>query len=404
VRDAERIGRNHRALVAAGLDALACVLPSNVLLLSGYWPVIGASVAVITREGAVGLALPEDEADLAAAGWADARETFSPGSLTALPPLEAVLAAPLRRLLRRLGAGGGRIGYEHGPMLEPSSYAGTNRYATAIRALLAKLCPHAELVDADDVVHGMRAVLTRRELARLRLACRVVGEAFRTGAAAIVPGAAEREVAAAFRAPLEAYADRDGDALARAGGFVFCMSGPNGALAFRAYAQTRNRRIGPADLVMVHCNSFVDGLWTDVTRTYCPGAAADGVRALFEAVLEARDAALHAVAPGVSGREVDRAARRVLAAHRLGEAFRHGTGHGVGFAAIDHQARPRIHPASSDALEAGMVCNIEPAVYLEGRLGLRQCELVAVTAEGAELLTPFQSTLEELAPRLAVAR
>ena len=403
MRDTERIDRIHRALEAAGLDALVCALPSNVLLLSGYWPVVGTSIAVATAEGAAGLAMPEDELDLAAASWADVRETFAAGSLENLPSLTDVLAPPLARTLRRLGLARGRIGYEAGPMLEPSSYAGTNRYATAVPALLRGLCPAADLVDADEVLGELRAVLTRRELARLRLACRVAGDAFRTGAASIVPGAPEREVAAAFRAGLEAYADREGDALRRAGGFIWCMAGPDASLAYRSYAQTRNRRIRYGDPVMVHCNSFVDGFWTDITRTYHSGPVDDGVQELFEAVLAARGAALDAIAPGVAAREVDRAARDVLAARGLGHAFRHGTGHGVGFAAIDHNARPRIHPASDDVLEAGMVFNVEPAVYLEEWGGLRQCELVAVTAEGAELLTPFQSDIAQLAPHLAVS-
>ena len=161
-------------------------------------------------------------------------------------------------------------------------------------------------------------MLTRRELSRLRLACRVAGEAFRTGAASIVPGSAEREVAAAFRAPLEAYADREGDALVRAGGFTWCMSGPDAALGYRSYARTRNRRILFGDLVMVHCNSFVDGLWTDITRTYHPGPVDDGVRDLFEAVLAAR-VALAAIAPGARAAAVDRAAREVLADRGLGD-------------------------------------------------------------------------------------
>ncbi|HET7469549.1 MAG TPA: M24 family metallopeptidase, partial [Gemmatimonadales bacterium] len=127
----------------------------------------------------------------------------------------------------------------------------------------------------------------------------------------------------------------------------------------------------------------------------------DGTRDLFEAVLAARRAALDAVAPGVRASEVDRAARDELASRGLGAAFRHGTGHGVGFAAIDHNARPRLHPRSSDVLEPGMVFNLEPAVYLDGRGGLRHCDLVAVHSEGAELLTPFHTRLEELAPRLA---
>jgi Xaa-Pro aminopeptidase len=400
VRDAERIERNMRALRDADLDAVLCALPSNVLLLSGYWPVVGTSIAVATRDGAVGLVTPTDEADLAGRGWADATERFTPGSLDRLTPLiEAVLPA-LQRIVRRLGLVGGQLGLERGPALEPSSYAGTNRYGTALRDALPECCPQAVPVPADDMLLALRGVLTPRELGDVRQACRVAEDAFRAGARSIVPGASEREVAAAFRAPLMAYADAEGAPPLRAGGFMFCMSGPNAAAADRAYARTRARRIAPGDPVMVHCNSFLNGFWTDITRTYLPAPGDDLAAPLFDAVLEARTAALGAIAPGVRASEVDRAAREVLARHGWGDCFPHGTGHGVGFAAIDHHARPRVHPASDDVLESGMVFNIEPAIYHEGWGGIRQCDLVAVGPHGVELLTPFQATLEALAPRL----
>jgi Xaa-Pro aminopeptidase len=402
-RDLPRIERVTRALAAAGLDAVVCALPSNVLLLTGYWPVVGTSVAVATREGAIGLVAPEDERELAAAGWADPVVAFAPASLTELRPLARSLAPALDQVLRRLGIGRGRIGFEHGPVLEPSSYAGTNRYVAALPDLLAAGGAGRSLVPADEVLLDLRAVLTERELAGVRAACRVAEDAFRAGAGRIVPGATEREVAAAFRAALAASADAQEDARARAGGFVFCMSGPEAALADRAYARSRGRLIEPGDFVLVHCNSFVNGLWTDITRTYHPGQADRDARILLEAVLDARRAALGAIAPGVPAREVDRAARDVLAARGLGHAFHHGTGHGVGFAAIDHHARPRLHPASDEVLEAGMVFNVEPAVYLAGRAGVRQCDVVALHSNGIELLTPFHQELAELAPHLAVA-
>jgi Xaa-Pro aminopeptidase len=399
-RDVERIERNMRALREADLDAVVCALPSNVLLLSGYWPVVGTSIAVATCDGAVGVVTPADEADLAGRGWADATERFMPGSLDRLTPLiEAVLPA-LERILRRLGLVGGRLGLEQGPMLEPSSYAGTNRYGTALRDLLPGCCPRAHAVPADDMLLALRGVLTPRELGEVRQACRVAEDAFRAGARSVVPGASEREVAAAFRAPLIADADAEGAPPLRAGGFMFCMSGPNAASADRAYARTRGRRIDPGDPVMVHCNSFLNGFWTDITRTYLPAPGDDLAAPIFDAVLEARTAALEAIGPGVRASEVDRAAREVLARHGWGDCFPHGTGHGVGFAAIDHHARPRVHPASDDVLESGMVFNIEPAIYREGWGGIRQCELVAVGPHGVELLTPFQATLEALAPRL----
>jgi len=400
-RDAERLERIGQALRSAEMDALVCALPSNVLLLSGYWPVVGTSIAVATRESGVGLVVPTDEQDLAAVGWADVVERFTPGSLDALAPLTAAVGPALTRVLRRLEVSSGRLGYEHGPMLEPSSYAGTNRYIVALRTLLSECAPSAGLVEADEILLDLRAVLTRLELAGVRTACRVAEDAFRAGAASIVAGATERDIAASFRATLAAYADAYGEGSARTGGFIFCMSGPNAATADRAYARTRGRRIRAGDLVMVHCNSFVSGLWTDITRTYHPGPTEDGARELFEAVLAASRAALEAVAPGVRASEVDRAARDELAGRGLGSAFRHGTGHGVGFAAIDHNARPRIHPRSPDVLEPGMVFNLEPALYREGWGGIRQCELVVVGAHGAELLTAFQATLPELAPRLA---
>jgi Xaa-Pro aminopeptidase len=402
VRDSERIERNVRALLDAGLDAVMCALPSDVLLLSGYWPVVGTSIAVATREGAIGLAVPADEADLAAAGWADPIEVFNPGALDRLSPLIDVVMPTLQRLLRRLGVAGGRLGLERGPTLEPSSYAGTNRYGTALRDALPACCPEARPRPADDLLLTLRSVLTTWELGEVRQACRVAEDAFRAGARSVVPGTSERQVAAAFRAPLIAYADAQGATPLRAGGFMFCMSGSNAATADRAYARTRGRRIDPGDTVMVHCNSFLNGFWTDITRTYLPVPEDDRAAPLFDAVLEARAAALEAVAPGVPAREIDRAAREVLVRRGLGDLFPHGTGHGVGFAAIDHRARPRVHPASNDVLESGMVFNVEPAIYREGWGGIRQCELVAVSPHGAELLTPFQATLDTLAPRLAV--
>ncbi len=63
--------------------------------------------------------------------------------------------------------------------------------------------------------------------------------------------------------------------------------------------------------------------------------------------------------------------------HGFGDAFRHSTGHGVGFAAANANGIPRIHPKSSDVLEEGMTFNIEPAAYFDGYGGMRHCDVVA---------------------------
>jgi Xaa-Pro aminopeptidase len=112
---------------------------------------------------------------------------------------------------------------------------------------------------------------------------------------------------------------------------------------------------------------------------------------------EARAAALDALRIGARARDVERAARAVLERRGYGTAFTHGTGHGVGFAAIDHTAIPRLHPASPDTLESGMVFNIEPAIYLDGVTGVRHCDVVALGEHSATVLTSFHDSVGELA-------
>ena len=98
-RDTERLDRITSALQDAGLDALVCTLPENVLLLTGYWPVVGTAVAVATADGHCAILAPEDESDLAHTGWAHEVRTYAPGSLESLVgPAEAV-RGPLESLL-----------------------------------------------------------------------------------------------------------------------------------------------------------------------------------------------------------------------------------------------------------------------------------------------------------------
>ncbi len=248
-------------------------------------------------------------------------------------------------------------------------------------------CPH--LSAADELLVRLRSVKTSAELDHIRLACRIVGEAFQAGEKQLHPGLIETEAAEFFRAPL--FINGIGrENIQRAGGFTFCMSGPNSATASGAYARSRARRLAENDLVLVHCNSYADGYWTDVTRTYCLGRMDEKQRKLYDAVAEAVRVARTMIRPGVRAAEVDRAARDVLRRHGYGKEFTHSTGHGVGFSAINAHAWPRLHPQSPDVLETGMVFNVEPAIYLEGYGGIRHCDMVALTADGVEELAPFQ--------------
>ncbi|HEU4643000.1 MAG TPA: Xaa-Pro peptidase family protein [Gemmatimonadaceae bacterium] len=391
-RDQARIDRIVAALRDGGLDALVCARPTNVLLLSGYWPVVGTAIAIASADGRVAVLAPADEADLARSGFADIVDTFVPASSGAASGASAAARAPFTALARRLGLRGARIGRDGGEDTEPASYAAVHLYGDALAELVGDAVPGAEQRDAGALLATLRATLTPRELERVARACEIAADAFRTGAAAIRPGATEREVAAAVRAPLSTCAA----ASERADGFAWCMAGPDAAEAWAAFARSGARRIARGDVVLVHCNSYVDGFWTDITRTFVAGPPAPRVRAMHSAVLDAREAALDVIRAGATGAEVDRATRAELERHGFGDAIRHATGHGVGFAAIAHDAPPKLDRDAPDVLEVGMTCNVEPAVYLPGLGGVRHCDVVCVAEHGARVLTPFLSTAEEL--------
>lgn len=392
--DAERIFRISRGLRESGLDGLVCSLATNVLLLTGYWPVVGTAVAVANCEGKLALVAPEDERELVERGWAHDCRFFESGSLEEIRSTIDTIRQPLLDVLRELGMGRWQVGVEAGPCFEPSTYAAMNFYGASLRDALKEAVPSIALVPADELLARLRSRPTQQEIERIRIACEMAEQAFRSGARLVRPGQREDEVAAGFRQPLSFLGGQPG--VARADGYAFCMSGPNSARAYGAYARSRERRVERGDLLLVHCNSYADGYWTDISRTYCLGDPTEPQLRMYQAVLAGREAALAAIRPGAGGSEVDRAARRELTRRGFGAAFKHPCGHGVGFAAIDHHAIPRIHPHSNDRLEPGMVFNVEPAIYLDDVGGLRHCDMIVVTESGAELLTPFHASLPEL--------
>ena len=389
-RDSERIDRIAQALREAGMDGLVCTLPANVLLLTGYWPITGTSIAIATRDGHTVLIVPEDEKQLAESGGAAEVLTFQPASLDRITDAAEAVQPAFRGVLRKLGLGHRAVGLESGEQFEPASYASMHLYGAAATGLL-----NGSSVPAGDLLARLRSVKTIIELDRIRRACRIATDGFAEGSPLVEPGMKETEAAMHIRTRINVKGTGY-EGVERADAYVFCMSGKNAGNAYGAYARSRAREICICDLVLTHCNSYADGYWTDISRTYCMGEPDDRQRRMYEAVFAARAAAMGAIRPGAAAAAVDKAARDVLASRGFGDRFKHPTGHGVGFTAIDHNARPRLHPKSPDRLESGTVFNVEPAIYVEEWGGMRHCDMVAVTENGAELLTPFETEIEEL--------
>lgn len=355
--------------------------------MSGYWPVIGDSVAFFTADGEVWVVLPEDEVELAQTTSAAKLNPYKPAGLHTLADPLQLLKEPLQCAIGSLGLQSARIGLALGLGVQPSSYAVCTQFRSRFVELLGELAPASTRLGCDELLEDMKAVKTTKELELMQTAANVAAAGFMEAARCLRPGMRETQVAAAAQSAFETT--REAEGLQRSYGYFFCMSGPNSATAAAAYARTRQRVIEEGDLVMIHANTCADGYWTDLTRTYVAGKPGDRQWDIRRAIDEARVTGLRAIHPGASGQRVDHAVRSTMELYGFGNAFKHAAGHGVGFAAANPNGRPRIHPLSPDVLEAGMTFNLEPAAYFEGYGGMRHCDVVAVTSDGVKVMSEF---------------
>jgi Xaa-Pro aminopeptidase len=251
-------------------------------------------------------------------------------------------------------------------------------------AQLAGALPGIELVPAGGMVEALRAVKDDLELARIRGAAQLADEALSEVLEHGLAGRTEREVAFA----LEMAMRRRGAEEISFGSIV--ASGEQGALP---HASPRDVPIARNVLVTIDWGARHEGYCSDCTRTFATGEAiGDEARAVYELVQRAQQAALDAVRPGPTGKEIDSVAREIISQAGHGEHFGHGLGHGVGLAV--HEG-PRLSQRGGDAaLEAGNVVTVEPGVYVPGQFGVRIEDLVAVTRDGRDVLSTLPKGLQ----------
>ncbi len=293
---------------------------------------------------------------------------------------EIVAGELLEALANALAEQTGRFGFDEASLT-----------VRAHRQLAKRLGQGWELVPCTGAVQRLRAVKDAGEIARIRAASELADEALRTVLEGGLVGRTEREVAI----ELELRMRRLG---AQAPSFPSIVAaGAHGALP---HAEPRAVEIARDVLVTIDWGALHEGYCSDCTRTYATGEGISAqAREIYELVLSAQQRGLDAVRAGLSGREVDAAAREVIERAGHGEHFGHGLGHGVG---MEIHEGPRLsRTAGEEPLRAGNVVTVEPGVYLPGRAGrayrgaraggrqrLRAAHEPAARADGPRLSRP----------------
>jgi Xaa-Pro aminopeptidase len=238
------------------------------------------------------------------------------------------------------------------------------------------LLPLAEVLGvvpvlATDVLRRLRMIKDAAEVDALRKAGAAIDRVHARVPEFLVPGRTEADVAADIAEAIVAEGHSEV-------AFVIVGSGPHGA---DPHHECSDRELRAGDVVVVDIGGpYAPGYNSDSTRTYSIGEPDAEVARRYTVLQRAQQAAVDAVRPGVTAEQIDAAARDVLAAEGLAEAFVHRTGHGIGLSVHEE---PYIVAGNGLPLEAGMAFSVEPGIYFPGQWGARIEDIVIVTSDGA---------------------
>ena len=347
---------NHFHQIAAlldsyGLDAMLLTGEANRFYASGFHSAGTDGVALVTRKKAYYFT---DSRYIEAAGrsvqGAEIREV-GPGRGYGVLLSEALGEQQVCRL-----------GYEEAYM----TVLEHERYRKALPC---------DLVPATELLWKLRAVKDDEELDAMVAAQRIAEKALEVILEEIRPGVTEKEIAARLQYLMLHFGAENMSF------DPIVVSGPNGSLP---HGVPGERTIQNGEFVTMDFGCIYHGYCSDMTRTVAVGFATEEMQKVYQTVLSAQQAGIAAARAGITGRDVDAAARAVIAAAGYGAYFGHSFGHDVG---VEIHEAPNASPSNELPLPAGAVISAEPGVYLPGKLGVRIEDVILLTETGCRNLT-----------------
>ena len=247
--------------------------------------------------------------------------------------------------------------------------------------LLKRYAPGLQTTHAEPILSALRIKKEPAEITAMEKAVAVAERAFDKLIPRIKIGQTEKQIAALL---VQFLQEEGADSIAFG---PIVSGGPNSA---SPHAVPTDRPIQSGDLLVVDWGVYVDEYPSDITRTLAIGDIDPELKRIYEVVKMANEAGKAIAKPGVTGADVDSAARAVITEAGYGEYFIHRTGHGLG---LEVHEPPFMASTYQERLDTGHVFTVEPGIYLPGRGGVRIEDDVVITADGARSLTSYPRDL-----------
>lgn len=249
---------------------------------------------------------------------------------------------------------------------------------------LKKEIPDIEMTGVGQDLIMIRAVKDEKELEYIAKAAEIADLAFSDILGFIKPGVREVEIADR----LESFMKSKG-----ASGLSFDSIVASGLRSSLPHGVASDKQIEDGDFLTLDFGCIYNGYCSDMTRTIVVGKASERQKKIYSIVLEAQLKALELVKPGEICKNIDAAARKIIADNGYSDYFGHGLGHGVG---LEVHELPVLNPLGEIRLQENMVITDEPGIYIPDFGGVRIEDLIVVKQNGPEILSKSSKDLIEL--------
>lgn len=294
-------------------------------------------------------------------------------AVTDMTILTVAAGRPLYAVLKEIFAAGG---YESA--LAESDRMTHDGWARLEAALGVPLIP------AGGLLSGLRAGKDGMEVQAILAAQAIAEKALEEVLGIIRPGLTEQEVAAELVYRMYKYGSE-------ANAFdPIVVSGPRTSMP---HGVPSRRRLQDGDFITMDFGAVFGGYCSDMTRTVALGHVTDEMRRVYDTVLHAQQAGIEAARPGVTGRDIDAAARHVIELAGYGPYFGHSFGHSLG---LEIHESPNASPSNGQPMPEGAVISAEPGIYIPGQFGVRIEDILWLRKGTAQNLTVAPKSLTVL--------
>lgn len=157
------------------------------------------------------------------------------------------------------------------------------------------------------------------------------------------------------------------------------------------YSSTR--KFSQNDVIIHSRQVWINGYRAENERTFFVGEPTEEQKKCFQLAVDAQQAGIDMIKPGVKARDVDIASFQVFDNAGYGDYVQHRIGHGLG---LSEHEEPYLRFDNDLILKEGMVYTIEPGIYVPGVGGFRHSDTVILTKDGCRSITQYPRQLKDL--------